>query len=55
MVKKGIGIKYEDVREVSIVYEKEHKVWAFVKVNDFDQLDTVRPSVEIEYLNQPSH
>ena len=32
-----MGINYEDVRENSIVYEKEHKVRVLAKVNDVDQ------------------
>ncbi|MDA2040175.1 hypothetical protein PDN58_22450 [Bacillus cereus] len=50
-----MGIRYEDVIEGSIVYKKEHKVRVNAKVNDVDRFDNVRPGVEIEYLNQPSH
>lgn len=50
-----MGMKYDEVKEGAIYFERQHRVRVLAKVNDVDQFDNVTPALEIEYLNQPDH
>jgi hypothetical protein len=47
-------MKYEDIKEGSIYYEKYNKVRVIAKIDDVDDFDNSTPALEIEYINKPA-